>query len=296
MHESFIAESCESYQLIDSAEGRKLERIAGHLVERACSQAIWTHRRYNDSWKKIQSVAIRKKDGGGEWVHHRGDPSPLTFEWKSSQNIDYKFKIKFTSFGHCGIFFEQFPIWNFIEKKLTEYINPKKELRFLNLFAYTGGASVVAAVSGAKVVHVDSSKGILDWGRKNEELNPKSQGKIQWFQSDVMKFLEQAVKRKEIYDGILTDPPSWGHGAKKEKWEFDLHISKMLELCQKILAPKKSFLILTSHTQGVQAEALKNILAENFVSGSIEYGDLGVKHAQDDRVLPAGIFSILERP
>lgn len=284
---NLIAQNFAGYELLDSASGKKLERISGILVERPSPQAIWSKKLVAPLWEKAESRVIRKKDGGGVWEHKLGDPSPLSLNWKSDLGTDFTFKLKFTSFGHCGIFFEQTPIWNSIERR----VKGKRDFKFLNLFGYTGAASIVAAKAGALVTHIDSAKGVLSWGEENQALNDIKPEKIKWFHSDVMRFLENAIKRGELYDGVLADPPSWGHGARKEVWEFENQIGELVVAISKILKPKDSFFILTSHTHGVQQEALKNLLFESLSKANVTCGEIGVVHKNDARILPAGIYA-----
>ncbi|MBL7665308.1 MAG: class I SAM-dependent methyltransferase [Bacteriovoracaceae bacterium] len=277
-----------NYELIDSGMGRKFERIAGVMVERPSPQAIWKPLKESD-WKQATSVCSRTKDGGGFWEHKKKLPEPLIFE---QQILDKKlsFLLKFTSFGHCGLFFEQLPIWEQIAKNVTK----QKELlkrppKFLNLFGYTGAASLVAAAFGAEVVHVDSAKSVLEWGRKSQGLSKLDSAKVQWVHEDALKFMQFSAKKGKTFDGILLDPPSWGHGVKKEKWEFEKNLSDMMESVYQTLEKNNSFVIMTSHTHGVQAQALKNLFGK-FSFSEEACGDLGVAHKNDSRILPAGMY------
>jgi 23S rRNA (cytosine1962-C5)-methyltransferase len=201
-----------------------------------------------------------------------------------------QFRLKFTSFGHCGIFFEQVPVWQWLYhevKQLREKLG--RAPKVINLFGYTGAASLVMAAAGAEVFHVDSSKGVLGWGKESQALSNLDPKAIRWVQEDAQEFLRHSFKKNFQYDGILADPPSWGHGVKKEVWDFEKHIHLLVEAILAVLQRDHSFLFLTSHTHGVQTEALKNIIADKRWR-SMEAGELGVKHRQDERVLPAGIF------
>ena len=290
--ENLIAQCFKDYQLIDSGSGNKLEMISGVKVVRPSPQAIWSEMVKQESWKEATSRCIRKKDGGGTWEHKKADPSPMSLTWKSETNKEYQFKLKFTSFGHCGIFFEQSAIWNKIENLVQQQVKQGKRPVFLNLFGYTGAASIIAAKNGAKVYHVDSAKGVLDWGRENQAMNDISNDQIKWFHSDVIRFLQSSVKRGEFFDGILADPPSWGHGAKKEVWEFDKQISELVELLQKVTSKKQFFTLLSCHTHGVQQFALHNLMSQNYKNAKVSCGEVAIKHANDQRLLPAGIYSL----
>ena len=166
-----------------------------------------------------------------------------------------------------------------------------RPLKFLNLFGYTGCASLAMLSTGAEVFHVDSSKGVLNWGKENVELSHLDQKKIKFVQEDVNNFVKHSLKKGFKYDGILADPPSWGHGANKEVWEFDQMIYDLVSDCFDILEKQNSFFFLSSHTHGVQAEALRNLMNDHKTKKDIEIGELGVKHSNDERILPAGIYA-----
>ena len=286
---NLVSENIPGYQLIDSGFGKKLEIIAGLTVERPSPQAIWAPKLSDQEWKKATSVCIRKSDGGGSWKH-RGDKEPkdLLIEWE-----ELKFKLKFTSFGHCGVFFEQQAVWNTL---LNETRALEKELgrpiKFLNLFGYTGCASLAVLKTGAEVFHVDSSKGVLTWGRENADASKLDTKKIKFIQEDVKNFVKHSLRKGFKYDAILADPPSWGHGANKEVWEFDQMIHELITDCYNILTREKSFFFLSSHTHGVQSEALRNIMNDHKSKKDVVVGELGVRHANDSRILPAGIYSL----
>ena len=286
---NLVSENIPGYSLLDSGFGKKLEIIAGVTVERPSPQAIWAPRLSEGEWKKATSVCIRKSDGGGTWKH-RGDKEPqdLVLEWEK-----LKFKLKFTSFGHCGVFFEQQAVWNTLLRE-TEALQKElgRPIKFLNLFGYTGCASLAVLSTGAEVFHVDSSKGVLTWGRENAELSKLDTKKIKFVQEDVRGFIKHSLRKGFKYDAILADPPSWGHGANKEVWEFEQMIHEMVTDCYNILNREKSFFFLSSHTHGVQSEALRNIMNDHKSKKEVVVGELGVRHSNDPRVLPAGIYSL----
>jgi 23S rRNA (cytosine1962-C5)-methyltransferase len=285
-----ITKNLPHYELLDSGLGKKLEIIAGIKVTRPSPQAIWKPRLDANQWAQASSNCIRTKDGGGKW-EHRKEPNPnLSFPFE----IDGKkliFRLKFTSFGHCGIFFEQIPVWEWLYQE-TKALKEKlgRSPKVINLFGYTGCASLVMAAAGAEVFHVDSSKGVLDWGKENLALSKLPQASVRFVQEDAQEFLKHSFKKNFIYDGILADPPSWGHGAKKEVWDFEKSIHVLTELMLSVLNPNNSFLYLSSHTHGVQPEALRNILHDRRWK-SVTAGELGVKHQNDERILPAGIYA-----
>lgn len=284
-----ITENLPHYELLDSGLGRKLEIISGLKVNRPSPQAIWKPVLKEAEWNKASSNVIRTKDGGGKWEHKKGEPTDMAFPFE----IDGKrlqFRLKFTSFGHCGIFFEQIPVWEWLYqevKTLKEKLG--RAPKVINLFGYTGCASLVMAAAGAEVFHVDSSKGVLDWGKDSQKLSKLPDNSVRWVQEDAQAFLRHSFKKNFTYDGILADPPSWGHGVKKEVWDFEKHIHLLVELLLTVLHKENSFLFLSSHTHGVQPEALKNLVFDKRWK-NVECGELGVKHQNDSRILPAGIF------
>lgn len=284
-----ITENLSHYQLLDSGLGRKLEIISGVRVNRASPQAIWKPVVRESEWTLATSNVIRTKDGGGKWEHKK-EPSPnLTFPFEIDGRT-LQFRLKFTSFGHCGVFFEQIPVWQWLYeevKALKEKLG--RAPKVVNLFGYTGCASIVMAAAGAEVFHVDSSKGVLDWGKESQKLSKIPEASIRWVQGDAQEFIRHSFKKTFTYDGILADPPSWGHGVKKEVWDFEKHIHLLVEGMLNVLNQHNSFLFLTSHTHGVQAEALKNLIADKRWK-KVDCGELGVKHQNDGRVLPAGIY------
>lgn len=284
-----ITENLPNYQLLDSGLGRKLEIIAGVKVNRPSPQAIWKPALSQADWNLVTSNCVRTKDGGGKWEHKK-EPNPnlaLPFEIDGHK---LNFKLKFTSFGHCGVFFEQIPVWEWLYNE-TKLLKQKlgRAPKVVNLFGYTGCASLVMAAAGAEVFHVDSSKGVLDWGKESLAASRLDLKSVRFVQEDAQEFLKHSFKKHFTYDGILADPPSWGHGAKKEVWEFEKSIHVLVELMLSVLNKENSFLFLSSHTHGVQPEALKNLVFDRRWK-QVNPGELGVKHQNDARILPAGIY------
>lgn len=279
----------KDYQLLDSGEGQKLEVIGGIRVVRPSPQAIWKKKLNEKEWKLATSVCLRTKEGGGEWKHSKKPEKDLIINGADWAPI--LCQLKFTPFGHCGIFFEQIPVWKWLFDQVQLFKKTfNRPPKVLNLFGYTGAASLVMSYAGAQVFHVDSAKGVLEWGQQSEKLN-KLEGKITWIHDDAQKFLINAYNKNNKFDGALLDPPSWGHGTKKEVWEFEKHISPLMDKLFMVLPQHKSFVFLSSHTHGVQAEALSNLLKERSFFKSVDSGDLMVAHELDDRLLPAGLYA-----
>lgn len=286
-----ISKNFKNYQLLDSGLGRKLETIAGLKVIRPSPQAIWKPRLSEGDWSLATSVCHRTKDGGGKWEHKKPISDKLMFE-HALGNKNLKINLKFTNFGHCGVFFEQAEVWAWLYQQVSEL---KERLgrapKVMNLFGYTGGASLAMAMAGAEVFHIDSAKGVLVWGKENQLASKIPEGNIRWIQEDAQEFLRHSHRKNFTYDGVLADPPSWGHGVKKEVWEFEKHIHLFMDLLHATINKTNSFAFLSSHTHGVQQEALKNLFAQDRRWKSLECGELGVGHEKDERVLPAGIYS-----
>jgi 23S rRNA (cytosine1962-C5)-methyltransferase len=284
-----ITQNLPHYELLDSGLGRKLEIITGIKVNRASPQAIWKPLLKEAEWNSATSTVIRTKDGGGKWEHKKEPPANLYFPFEIDKKT-LNFRLKFTSFGHCGIFFEQIPVWQWLYEEVT-FLKQKlgRAPKVVNLFGYTGCASLVMAAAGAEVFHVDSSKGVLDWGKDSQKRSGLPENSIRWVQNDAQEFIRHSFKKNFTYDGILADPPSWGHGVKKEVWDFEKHIHLLIENILNVLHRDNSFLFLSSHTHGVQPEALKNLVLDKRWK-KVECGELGVKHQNDGRILPAGIF------
>ncbi|HLW57724.1 MAG TPA: class I SAM-dependent methyltransferase [Bacteriovoracaceae bacterium] len=285
-----ITQNLPQYELLDSGLGRKLEIIAGVKVVRPSPQAIWKPTLNESKWRDVTSECTRTKDGGGKWVH-KVEPRPDLYLPFKIDNKELKFRLKFTSFGHCGVFFEQIPVWQWLyEEVKTLKTRLGRAPKVINLFGYTGCASLVMAAAGAEVFHVDSARGVLNWGKESQELSKIPAQSIRWVHEDAQAFLKHSFNKGFKYDGILADPPSWGHGVKKEVWDFEKHIHILVEMLLAVLNKENSFLFLSSHTHGVQTEALKNIIADKRWK-TLEGGELGVKHQNDTRILPAGFYA-----
>jgi len=281
-----ICDSLPDYQLLDSGQGEKLERIAGVLVQRPCSQAIWPKCLPAKRWKQANSVCRRSDDGGGSWQHHAGEPKKFSFQWQGRLPQALRLQLRFTSFGHCGVFVEHSSLW--------QYVLDRGPRRFLNLFGYTGAASLAVAGAGAEVFHVDSAKGVLDWGKESQALNAWLPGSVRWIHDDARASLAFSKKRGFQYDVVLMDPPSWGHGkTSKEVWEFDRDCLGLVQDGAAVLAPGGA-LVFSCHTPGVQVQAVVNVLRACGLVVS-DAGELGVRHHEDERVLPAGLYAVGER-
>jgi 23S rRNA (cytosine1962-C5)-methyltransferase len=282
-----ITRPIPGYELLDSGSGRKLERIAGILVDRPSPPAIWRRRLGADRWAAATSRVERTKDGGGFWQHRGREPAGLTLDWTPAAERRLRFALRLTAFGHCGLFFEQEPVWRLMHGAVSRLGRPAKGL---NLFGYTGAASLAMAAGGAEVFHVDSAKGVLTWGKESEAASTLGAGRMRWVHEDALAFLAHSQKRGFRYDAILADPPSWGHGAGKEVWQFDEHIQALADACASVLSDD-GVLLLSAHTPGVQHQALANVLGAGGLSSVIS-GEFAQTHQTDARLLPAGVWAL----
>jgi 23S rRNA (cytosine1962-C5)-methyltransferase len=297
----------KEYELIDSGEEEKLERFGDVVLSRPDPQALWPRRLSKEVWAAADGVFFRRgKDG--EW---RFAKSPMPKSWP----IEFgglKFLIKPTAFKHVGLFPEQAANWDWLRAIITQDITQEPTghtVEVLNLFGYTGGATLACAQAGAKVVHVDGSKSAIAWARENAALSGLADRPIRWILDDARAFVEREIKRGREYDGIIMDPPSFGHGADKELWKIEEHFLPLLADCMKILKPKTAessgplFFIINGYSAGYSATAYGNnllALKEKF-GGTIETGELMIHEsktadavtaiAAEPRSLPAGIFA-----
>ena len=277
------------YELLDSGGGRKLERIAGALVVRPSPPALWRPRLDEAAWRAAPSECVRHADGSGEWRHRQGDPGELRLRWAGARELT--FLVRFTAFGHCGLFFEQEPVWRFLAERVAALKAAGRPAKGLNLFGYTGAASLAMAAAGGEIYHVDSARGVLGWGK--EAAAASGVDGVRWVHEDARAFLAHSRRKGFRYDAVLADPPTWGHGADKQVWKIEEHLQGLVDDCAAVLADG-GCLVLCAHSPGVQHAVLANALAAAGLPASAS-GDLGVRHRDDPRVLPAGCWSFAQR-
>ncbi|HBM45492.1 MAG: hypothetical protein UT05_C0009G0051 [Parcubacteria group bacterium GW2011_GWF2_38_76] len=273
----------KDYELIDSGDGEKLERWGEVVLSRPDPQAFWPKMLPDKEWHTANGIYTRSEGGGGAWKFKEGTPK----KWEIKYG-DLKFSIKPTPFKHTGLFPEQAINWDWMKDKIK---GSGKDVSVLNLFAYTGGATVASSNAGAKVCHVDSSNGIVTWAKENIDLNNKS-GEVRWIVDDALKFVDREIKRGVKYDGIIMDPPSYGRGAKGEVWKLEEKLWPLVEKTSRLLSDKPLFFIINSYTTGMSPTVIGNILKTAFKNkgGKIETDELGLKEKNTDRVLPQGVF------
>lgn len=284
-----IANMWKDYELLDMADGEKLERWGKYILIRPDPQIIWKEKIFQNIWGQAQATYRRSKTGGGEWNFK----SKLPASWQ----IQYKnltFNIKPMGFKHTGIFPEQAVNWDWMIEKIK---NSKRQIKVLNLFAYTGGATVACLSAGASVCHVDSSKGMVSWAKENVVSSGLEDRPVRYIIDDVIKFVQREIRRGNKYDAIIMDPPSYGRGTSGEVWQFETNIEELVKLCEQVLSENPLFFLINSYTTGISSEVLGNILRmtlQNF-KGKISSGELGIPMKNSNLILPCGIYGRWER-
>ena len=280
-----VANEWQDYKIIDMANGQKLEKWGNKILSRPDPQIIWKNKSFPEKWKNIDAIYNRSKTGGGSWKYNKKLPS----NWQ----INYKnltFNIKPMGFKHTGLFPEQAVNWDWMMKKIRL---AKREIKVLNLFAYTGGATVACLSEGASVCHVDSSKGMVSWAKENVASSGFANRKIRYIVDDVNKFVSREIRRGNTYDAIIMDPPSYGRGAKGEVWQFENDIYDLVELCLKVLSDKPLFFLINSYTTGISSTVLANILnltVGKKYRGKVTSGEVGLPMENSNLILPCGIY------
>ena len=277
----------ESYELLDSGDSMKLERFGAYVLARPDPEALWPKGK-PELWKKADAEYVRK-GATGSWKSKAGFPK----KW----NIEYgglTLELRPTSFKHVGIFPEQLSHWKWIGEKIRKSrAGGHGEISVLNLFAYTGGATLSAAVAGARLTHVDSSKVAIDWARTNAELSGLAQAPIRWIEDDVLKFLRREVKRGSKYDIVIMDPPAFGHGTGKELWKIERDFAELFTLATQVLSEKPIAFIVNGYTAGYSPLTLANNVRtiQETLGGTTEHGELALPEQGTHRLLPAGVFA-----
>lgn len=277
----------KDYEIIDAGHGEKLEKWKDVIVVRPDPQAIWPA---SNKWDEYDAYYHRSDKGGGYWTYFKKLKDYWTINYK-----DLTFKIAPTNFKHMGLFPEQAVNWDYMINKIKK---ADREIKVLNLFAYTGGATMACAYAGAsEVVHVDASKGMIAWAKDNMNLCHLEDKKIRFIVDDCLKFVEREYRRGHKYDAIIMDPPSYGRGNNGEVWKFENNINELIEACTKILSDKPLFFQINSYTTGISPVVLENILRkilENKFNGYYESDEIGLPIKNSNIILPCGIYARFE--
>jgi 23S rRNA (cytosine1962-C5)-methyltransferase len=277
--------AADQYQLLDFGQGRKLERFGPYILERPSPAASRANRADPSLWKTAHARFRRTKGESGRWSPR--DALPDSWTIKHSESV---LQLKPTDFGHLGVFPEQAKNWDWIARRIREVEPP---IRVLNLFAYTGGATLAAAAAGAEVTHVDAAKNTVQWARRNAELSGQQDTPVRWIVEDAKKFVLRELRRGRFYDAIILDPPSYGHGPKGENWKIARDLMPLIRECAELMQPRRVFFLLTCHSPDFAASDLEAILADALF-GHCQSGaraqPLSIR-CQDGRDLPSGIVA-----
>ncbi len=272
----------KDYELIDSGEGMKLERFNTYIVARPDPRAVW-QRKAPLAWEHAHAHFIRSANDEGHWDIHTPPPT----DW-NVQYHDCVFTLKPTSFKHVGIFPEQAVNWQWMKTRINN-----KPLKILNLFAYTGGATMAALSAGAHVTHVDSAKSTIEWAKANIATSKLSEKPIRWITDDAYKFAFRETKRKNTYDGIILDPPRFGRGPKGEIWKIENDLPKLLSVCRELLSSTPAFILLNAYTADLSSLVLSHLVDDMtaHLGGQRTAGELAIADTTSNRLLPNGIFA-----
>ena len=296
----WIANNWNDYKVIDCSQGEKLESWGGYLLVRPDPQVIWNTPKTHKGWKRPNAHYHRSERGGGQWQF---------FDLPEQWSIDYNtiigkkltFQLKPFSFKHTGLFPEQAANWDWFSQLIQAEAKKRptdRPVKVLNLFAYTGGATLAAASAGANVTHVDASKGMVTWAKENAKSSNLEEAPIRWIVDDCLKFVEREARRGNVYDGIIMDPPSYGRGPKGEIWKIEDAIHPLIQACMAILAPQPLFFLINSYTTGLQPAVLSYMMNTEIVSrfgGHVDAQEVGLPVTSNGLVLPCGCSGRWER-
>ena len=277
----WVADEWKDYEVIDTSKGEKLERWGDYMLVRPDPQVIWNTPKTNRYWKRPNAHYHRSKKGGGEWEF---------FDLPQQWTISYKsltFNLKPFSFKHTGLFPEQATNWDWFGNLIR---NAGRPIKVLNLFAYTGGATLAAAAAGASVTHVDASKGMVAWAKENAVSSGLGDAPIRWIVDDCQKFVEREIRRGNHYDAIIMDPPSYGRGPKGEIWKIEEAIYPLICLCEQLLTERPLFFLVNSYTTGLQPAVLTYMISTALkkYDGTVESQEIGLPVSSNGLVLPCG--------
>ena len=271
------------YELLDAADGKKVEKWGSVILNRPDPQIIWTEKSDASLWNKAHAVYHRSKSGGGEWEYKQSIPEKWQIHYR-----DLAFNIKPMGFKHTGLFPEQAVNWDFMRELISD---SKRDISVLNLFAYTGGATVACAAAGASVVHVDAAKGMVQWAKENAASSGLSDAPIRYIVDDCLKFVEREIRRGRKYDAIIMDPPSYGRGPKGEIWKFEDELYNLVTKCSLLLSDNPLFFIINSYTTGISHTIVANLInmvLKTKFGGQITSDEIGLTIKSSGMVLPCG--------
>jgi len=286
-----VANNWQDYELLDMGNGEKLERWGNYILRRPDPQVIWPASCGKELWQKADAVYHRSESGGGKWEYKKQLPK----NWKIKYN-DLTFVIEPTGFKHTGLFPEQAVNWDWMSSKINSCVD--KKIKVLNLFAYTGGATVACTEAGAEVCHVDASKGMVAWAKDNIQASKLADRPARFLVDDCLKFIKREQRRENKYDAIIMDPPSYGRGPGGEIWKIEEALFSFLEESVKILSDKPLFVLVNSYTTGFSPVVIENMLKLTIgkkFGGKVSSGEVGLTASKSGIVLPCGIYARWER-
>lgn len=287
-----VSNEWKDYELLDMAKGQKLEKWGKYILIRPDPQIVWDKKTNPKLWEKADAKYIRSNTGGGHWEKY----SKIDENW----SIRYKnlvFNLKPMGFKHTGLFPEQAVNWDYIISKISQRTKKNQEVKVLNLFAYTGGATVAALSAGASVCHVDSSQGMVNWAKENVSSSGLRERSVRFLVDDVVKFVNREIRRNNKYDMIIMDPPSYGRGKNGEVWSIEKDINNLLCLCSKILSDNPISVIINTYTGGLSGTIIENVAKLAFSENNpkkIFHNEIGLRQKNSEFVLPCGITTICE--
>lgn len=287
-----VSNEWKDYELLDMAKGQKLEKWGKYILIRPDPQIVWDKKTNPKLWEKADAKYIRSNTGGGHWEKY----SKIDENW----SIKYKnlvFNLKPMGFKHTGLFPEQAVNWDYIISKISQRTKKNQEVKVLNLFAYTGGATVAALSAGASVCHVDSSQGMVNWAKENVSSSGLRERPVRFLVDDVVKFVNREIRRNNKYDMIIMDPPSYGRGKNGEVWSIERDINNLLCLCSKILSDNPISVIINTYTGGLSGTIIENVAKLAFSENNpkkIFHNEIGLRQKNSEFVLPCGITTICE--
>ena len=292
----WLADKWKDYEVIDCSQGEKLERWGKYTLVRPDPQVIWDTPKKEKGWKHMNGHYHRSSKGGGEWEFFNL-PEEWTIHYSLPINKELTFHLKPFSFKHTGLFPEQATNWNWFSQLIHAEVKNGRPVKVLNLFAYTGGATLAAAASGASVTHVDASKGMVTWAKENAVSSGLGDAPIRWLVDDCVKFVEREIRRGNHYDAIIMDPPSYGRGPKGEIWKIEESIYPLVQLCSQILTDDPLFFLINSYTTGLQPAVLSYMIHTVLgkYNGTITAEEIGLPVSSNGLVLPCGASGRFQR-
>ncbi len=285
----WLADQWNDYEVIDCSKGEKLERWGNYLLVRPDPQVIWDTPKKEKGWRKMNGHYHRSSKGGGEWEFFQL-PKEWTIQYSLPINKKLTFHLKPFSFKHTGLFPEQAANWNWFSQLIADAVSKGRQVKVLNLFAYTGGATLAAAAAGASVTHVDASKGMVTWAKENAISSGLKDAPIRWLVDDCVKFVEREIRRGNHYDAIIMDPPSYGRGPKGEIWKIEESVYPLIRLCSQILTDNPLFFLINSYTTGLQPAVLSYMISTvlDTANGTVTASEIGLPVSSSGLVLPCG--------